>query len=186
MSVKFKHSDTYKMYFCTFTCHNWLNLFQQTNSYDLVYNWFSVLKEKSVDVIAYVIMPNHVHCILNFQEEIFDLNKTLSNGKRFIAYEIIKRLTEKEDVHTLKILEDALSVREKNKGSIHKVFKDSFDAKPIFSEKFLLQKLDYIHFNPISGKWNLANDYVLYEHSSASFYENGVSKFFKPRHYLDV
>lgn len=186
MSVMFKHSDIYKMYFCTFTCYNWLNLFDQTNSYDLVYDWFSVLKEKSIDVIAYVIMPNHVHCILNFQEEKFDLNKTLSNGKRFMAYEIINRLKENEEEHTLKILEDALSQREKNKGAKHKVFKSSFDAKPIFSERFLHQKLDYIHFNPVSGKWNLASDYVLYEHSSASFYENGVSRFFFPRHYMDV
>ena len=186
MSVKFKHSDTYKIYFCTFTCYNWLNLFEQSNSYDLVYNWFAILKEKSVDVIAYVIMPNHVHCILNFQKEKFNLNKILSNGKRFMAYEIIERLKEKEENHTLKVLEGALSSREKKKGSRHKVFTDSFDANPIFSEKFLLQKLNYIHFNPVTGKWNLASDYTLYDHSSASFYENGVSKFFIPKHYMDI
>lgn len=174
------------MYFCTFTCHNWLNLFEQTNSYDLVYNWFSILKAKSIDVVAYVIMPNHVHCILNFQEEVFNLNKTLSNGKRFMAYEIIKRLKETENKNTLKILEDAMSLREKNKGSKHKVFIDSFDAKPIYSEKFLQQKINYIHFNPVTGKWKLASDYILYDHNSASFYENGLSKFFIPRHYLDV
>ena len=174
------------MYFCTFTCYNWLNLIEQTNSYDLVYNWFGVLNEKSIDVIAYVIMPNHVHCILNFQEDDFNLNKILSNGKRFIAYKIVERLKEDGDASTLKILEEALTLREKNKGSKHKVFKDSFDAKPIISEKFLLQKLNYIHFNPVAGKWNLASDYTLYDHSSASFYENGTSKFFKPKHYMEV
>lgn len=174
------------MYFCTFTCYNWLTLFESTNSYDLVYDWFSVIKEKAIDVVAYVIMPNHVHCILNFQEENFNLNATISNGKRFMAYEIVKRLKAKEDFPTLKILEEALSLREKNKGSNFKVFKDSFDAKPIFSEKFLQQKLNYIHFNPVTGKWNLVTDYTLYGHSSASFYETGVSKFFKPKHYLDI
>ena len=174
------------MYFCTFTCYNWLSLIEQTKSYDLIYNWFAVLKEKSVDVIAYVIMPNHVHCILNFQKREFNLNKTLSNGKRFIAYKIVERLRNNEKDSTLKILEETLTLRERKKGSKHKVFKDSFDANPIFSEKFLRQKLDYIHFNPVKGKWNLASDYTLYDHSSASFYENGVSKFFTPKHYMDV
>jgi len=45
---------------------------------------------------------------------------------------------------------------------LHKVFRDSFDAKAIFSEKFLVQKLNYIHHNPITGKWKLAEDFVSY------------------------
>jgi hypothetical protein len=43
-----------------------------------------------------------------------------------------------------------------------------------------MKKLNYIHRNPISGKWNLVNDYTDYEHSSASFYELGVVKNYKP------
>ncbi len=43
----------------------------------------------------------------------------------------------------------------------------------------LEQKLDYIHANPISGKWNLVDDYANYEHSSARFYEKGVDGYFK-------
>ena len=35
----------------------------------------------------------------------------------------------------------------------------------------LEQKLEYIHHNPVSGKWNLVDDFCDYEHSSASFYE---------------
>ncbi len=65
-------------------------------------------------------------------------------------------------------------------------FKDSFDAKPIFSEKFLIQKLNYIHYNPVTGKWNLAKDFVSYQHSSASFYEEGIAKYFIPKHYKDL
>jgi REP element-mobilizing transposase RayT len=162
-------------------------LFEFTNSYDLVYNWFKVLKEKyGSDVIAYVIMPNHLHCILYFKETGFDLNKIISNGKRFMAYEIINRLKEKAATGLLIILSDTLTEREKKKGQLHKVFKDSFDAKAIFSDKFLLQKMGYIHYNPVSGKWNLVNDFTNYEHSSASFYELGISKHFIPLHYKEI
>ncbi|HEV8083214.1 MAG TPA: hypothetical protein VGP55_08445 [Chitinophagaceae bacterium] len=69
---------------------------------------------------------------------------------------------------------------------MHKVFKDSFDAKAIFSEKFLVQKLNYIHYNSVSGIWNLAEDFVSYEHRSASFYEEGIIKHFEPKHYKSL
>ena len=102
------------------------------------------MKKDKIEIIGYVIMPNHVHCILYFPEAGFNLNKILSNGKRFMAYEIINRLEYANDSKTLKILQDALTERERKKKQLHKVFKDSFDAKAIFSEKFLIQKLNYI------------------------------------------
>jgi hypothetical protein len=37
-----------------------------------------------------------------------------------------------------------------------------------------------LHHNPVSGKWNLVNDYTDYEHSSASFYETGILKSYQP------
>ena len=186
MSVKYKHSDVYSMYFCTFTCYEWMHLFELTNSYDLVYDWFNILKKDKIEVIGYVIMPNHVHCILYFPEAGFNLNKILSNGKRFMAYELVNRLEKANDTNTLTILQNALTERERKKKQLHKVFKDSFDAKPIFSEKFLLQKLNYIHYNPVKGKWRLAKDFVSYEHSSASFYEEGITRHFIPKHYKDL
>lgn len=87
---------------------------------------------------------------------------------------------------TLTNLHNALTERERKKGQLHKVFKESFDAKPIFSDKFLEQKLNYIHYNPISGKWKLVDDYTDYEYSSASFYELGIPKHFIPVHYKDL
>jgi REP element-mobilizing transposase RayT len=58
----------------------------------------------------------------------------------------------------------------------HKMFEKSFDAKGISSEKFQLQKLNYIHRNPVSDRRNLVKDYNGYDHSSASFYETGIIK----------
>ena len=106
--------------------------------------------------------------------------------RSFMAYEIINRLEIANNTETLIFLQDALTEREKKKKQLHKVFKDSFDAKAIFSEKFLIQKLNYIHHNPIAGKWKLAADFVSYEHSSASFYEAGIIKHFNPKHFNDL
>jgi hypothetical protein len=79
-----------------------------------------------------------------------------------------------------------MSEGEKKKGQLHKVFRDSFDAKPIYTRKFLLQKIQYIHFNPVKGEWKLANDWREYEHSSASFYELNRVIHYEPLHYDEL
>jgi hypothetical protein len=53
MAIKFKHSDVYNMYSITFTCYNWLHLFEITNSYDVVYKWFNYMRQhKKSEVIS--------------------------------------------------------------------------------------------------------------------------------------
>ena len=79
-----------------------------------------------------------------------------------------------------------LCLIEKKKRQKHKVFEKSFDAKAVYSDKFLIQKLNYTHRNPVSGKWHLEDDYVLYEHSSASFYEDGRVQHYMPKHFRDL
>ena len=50
-------------------------------------------------------------------------------------------------------------------------------SREIVSKEFAKQRLDYIHFNPVSGKWNLAKDYLDYYYSSTRFYDTGVDEF---------
>jgi hypothetical protein len=52
----------------------------------------------------------------------------------------------------------------------HQVFRLSFDARSCVDQKMIEQNLDYIHSNPIKGKWNLAKYFLSYPHSSARFY----------------
>jgi len=186
MAIKLKHRDTYSTWFVTFTCAEWIPLFEITNSYDLVYQWFGILKERYyADTLAYVIMPNHLHVIFHFQKEGFNFNSIVGNSKRFMAYEIINRLEGSGNTALLQQLKNLVTIRESKKGQLHKVFIDSFDAKPIFTQPFLMQKINYIHLNPVSGKWMLAKDFTAYEHSSASFYELQLVQHFRPMHYMD-
>ena len=43
-------------------------LFGMINGYDLVYNWFDILKEKGHSMLGFVVMPNHVHALAGFKE----------------------------------------------------------------------------------------------------------------------
>ena len=148
-----------------------------------MYKWFDYLKDQGYGTVAYVIMPNYVHTILYFPEAGFNLNKIIGNAKRFMAYEILNRLQQLNETTLLSHLAGAVTEREKNKGQLHKVFTDSFDARGIYNQNFFNQKLQYIHRNPVSAKWNLVKDYSEYEHSSASFYETGLAGRYEPFDY---
>lgn len=174
MTVRTRHQINDSIWFITFTCYNWLPLFELTSSYDLVYNWLNLIKVKyGIHTCGFVIMPNHVHVLFCLSNHDINLNTVLGNGKRFMAYEIIKRL-QVGNAGTLAQLANACTDKEKAKGQIHKVFEPSFDAKPVYTDVFLHQKLDYIHHNPVSGKWNLSVEYTDYSHSSAAFYKDAL------------
>ena len=186
MSVKTVHPDCDQFFFCTFTCLRWLNLFTITNTFDKVYQWFSISHDKGYRIIAFVIMPNHVHFTLNTPKHISHLDKLVSNGKRFIAYEMVKRLVLQNEKEILKVLADGVVPSDLRRGKLHQVFKPSFDARIIYNEPMLFQKINYIHHNPVNKKWSLVDDYVKYEHSSAGFYEEDKKYSFPLTHYARV
>lgn len=174
MSTHTKHSELNETYFCTLTAYKWLPLFEEAQAYEAVYTWFEHLKKDGCHILAYVIMPNHIHCLLFPTNEKKPLNMLVAKGKRFMAYAIIKKLKARGLTETLKTLKVGVQENEKQKGKIYQVFQLSFDARKCFDEKMEMQKLEYIHHNPVRGKWDLAEDYTKYTHSSASFYEVGV------------
>ena len=99
MSVRTQHSNEPTLYYITFTCYNWLYLFSITNGYDLIYKWFDYLKDSAqIKVTAYVIIPNHVHTILFFPTDNYNLNTIIVNAKRFSAYEIVNRLKQLNEI----------------------------------------------------------------------------------------
>lgn len=142
--------------------------------------------KENYPIQGYVIMPNHLHLLIHTPWDKHSLNKRIGTGKRFMAYEIVERLKAAKHEDILKILAEDVKPFDRRSGKRHHVFKDSFNEKEIINEEMLLQKLDYLHHNPVSGKWNLAEDFTDYLHSSAKFYETGVQGIYNVTHYDDV
>ena len=55
----------------------------------------------------------------------------------------------------------------------HKVFKGRFDSKEMVNSDLYREKLNYIHNNPCTPRWSLAERPEDYRHSSASNYIKG-------------
>jgi REP element-mobilizing transposase RayT len=173
------------VYFITFTCFNWLPLIELTKGYDLVYKFFDVMKANRNHVLAFVIMPNHVHLLLHYTNAKQSLNTIIGNGKRFIGYGIVSRLEQQNQLALLNQMKEAVRLKDRQRHKKHQVWQGTFDVKECRTEKFILQKLNYIHNNPCSGKWKLYEKPYQYPHSSARFYDGGKAGY-QVKDYSDV
>jgi putative transposase len=160
-----------EIYFITFTILDWKPIFISNFYCKIIYNWFDYMnKAYGNRVYGYVIMPNHVHVLLKITGESPPLSKLMQNGKRFMAYEIIKTMKQE---NKKELLEHFASRKYGNTNASYKVFKERYDSLLITTEKFFREKLKYIHNNPCQPKWNLAKEPEDYLYSSASNYMVG-------------
>ena len=186
MTIRTKVPITEGLFFITFTCYQWLPLFAITNGYFLVYKQFDLLKAEQHAIVGYVIMPNHVHALIKFSGYVADINARVGAVKRFLAYDLVRLLKQREEIAVLQKLSAGVSASGKRKGKLHEVFEPSFDIKHCRTDRFLKQKLAYIHSNPMKGKWRLCTLPEEYLHSSAKFYATGSPGIYEVSHYLDL
>lgn len=185
MSTHTLKEEVNETYFCTITCYQWLSLCEEAKAHGAVYRWFEHLIKDKCYILGYVVMPNHIHVLLFPTNPEKPLNSLVSEGKRFMAYDIIGKLRKLGKSELLSHLANGVQENERRVGKKHQVFRLSFDGRKCFDEKMLEQKLDYIHHNPVKGKWNLVDDFTNYEHSSARFYEFGEENKYVT-HYKEV
>ena len=66
------------------------------------------------------------------------------------------------------------------------VWKRNSMSIDLYNEKFLLQKLTYIHKNPCHPRWELATHPNDYSYSSARFYDERKNDFEILKHYAEI
>ena len=187
MSVRREITEYNGVYFITITCSKWLHLFDIAQGYEEVYKWFDHLKSKGHFIVGYVIMPNHLHVLIGFRNTKGEsINSMIGEGKRFMAYGLVKRLKKKNELDVLMQLSSQVNTTDRKRGKLHEVFEPSFDWKECKSNKFIDQKLSYIHSNPCRGKWDLVKEEFEYEHSSANYYAMGEQGAYRVTDYSEL
>ena len=119
-----------------------------------------------IELYAYVIMPNHIHLIVRFLNG-HTPSQVMRDFKKFTARRIVQQLTAEGETNLLSFLQQAITRRTRQR---HKVWEDGFFDKQIGSEEVLLQKVEYIHHNPVQNRWRLASSPEEYPYSSARNY----------------
>ena len=159
-----------ELYFWTATINNWKHLLESDAMKLEIIASLQWLKAKGlISVFAFVIMPNHIHLIWQVHG---------NNGKespqgsllKFTAHQFRKKL-----LHDAPSLLKEYAVSAPNKA--HEFWQRNSLAQLLYNRSFIMQKLEYLHNNPVSGKWQLADSPTAYRFSSASFYHTGVDEF---------
>jgi len=117
-------------------------------------------------LIAYVIMPTHLHLIIKPSAE-QTITTNLQSFGSFTAHAILKLLRASQ-LHTE--LQYFATHRQADVTEKHQVWQ-TLQAKNIYSMVFLREKLEYIHNNPIAKRWALVDNRADYRYSSACFYD---------------
>ncbi|MCL4857468.1 MAG: transposase, partial [Flavobacteriales bacterium] len=124
-------------------------------------------KEKGLSIHAYVIMSNHVHCILS--SKMGKLSDTIRDFKSYTSKELINAIqvdTESRREWILPLFERKGLKNIRNKS--YQFWQQSNHPIELHTNHFIDQKLDYIHQNPVKAGW--VQEPEEYVYSSAKNY----------------
>jgi REP element-mobilizing transposase RayT len=164
------------MYFFTATINSWKHLLERDEMKDIIIDsliWLD--KEQKAFTHGFVIMPNHIHILWSLPDESYDPAEALI---RYTAHSFKKKL-KIETPHGLLAYLSTQADRE------YHFWERRSRTIEVKSRSIAIQKLDYIHNNPLQQKWGLCDIPEGYKYSSARYYMQIESEFDFLKHYVD-
>jgi REP element-mobilizing transposase RayT len=159
-----------KSYYLTMTVVGWIDIFTRKAYCDIIVDSLQYcIKEKGLNLYAYVIMSNHLHLIVNCNEP-FQLKDTIRDFKKFTSKKILLEIqngVESRREWMLKFFKEAGNETIKNK--TYKLWKTGNHAIELYNQKFTWDKVNYIHQNPV--KAGFVERSIDWLYSSAKNYE---------------
>src|SRR6185369_1475828 len=165
----YKIRNKKEIHFVSFAVVEWVDVFTRKEYRDIFVDSLKYCQEKKGLVLhAWCIMSNHIHLVASSQTE--DLSGALRDLKKFTSKQIIKAIqqnkTESRRDWMLSIFKQKAELNARN--SEFQFWRQDNQPKELFSPAFSVQKLEYIHNNPVeAGIVQRPEDYL---YSSAMDY----------------
>ena len=164
--TRYKISESDSPYFITCTVVDWLPVLTRDNIASiLIENLVFMTTHNRLMIFAYVIMPSHIHMIVNAPL----LSAQISRFKSYIARRIIDLLISEDDKRLLSIFQHAKP--DYKADSTYRFWQPGCHPKQIYSTEVMNQKIIYIHQNPV--RKNLVENPEDWKYSSISNYLTG-------------
>ena len=168
MGEGYKIRDQFRPHHLTFTIVDWVDIFIRKCYVDIVIDSFKYCQDnKGLVIYAFVVMPSHLHIMAS--SETGKLSETIRDMKRHMSKKIVDMIKAEPECRR-----ELLTMHFRNAAAKHKRNKEfqvwMHHNHPIelFSNKFIRQRLNYIHNNPVeAGLVKYAEDYL---YSSARNY----------------
>lgn len=150
MSTKYKATFLGKAYFITITTVNWVDIFTRLNQRYLIVNSLDYCtKNKGLEIYAYCLMPSHLHIICRADDDT-KLCDIIRDFKKYTSKKIIQNIFEGTESRREWVLEMfSKSCEHLARDQKYKVWQDGYHAEILESNKFVYQKLNYVHNNPV-------------------------------------
>lgn len=179
MSAKYKIRDQHGLNYLTCTVCGWIDLFNRAEYRDILLENLKFCRDnKGLQVWAYVIMSNHIHLIVSTKKP-FKLEAVMRDFKSYSARRIIDLVLDPnfpESRQEWLLHMFRYFARHHHGGAQqHQIWQADNHPIELFSEKVTLQKLQYIHNNPVRAKMVRNPEDWMY--SSASNYACGDGVF---------
>ncbi len=126
-----------------------------------------MVKEKRIEVNAFVIMTNHIHLIWQIQDD-YQREDVQRDFLKFTSQTIKRNLQKNHPAVLEKFYVNA-------KDRKYQIWERNPLTIDLLTKEMFMQKMEYIHYNPVAaGLCVYPEDY---KYSSAKFYETGVNEF---------
>jgi putative transposase len=144
MRSRYRINDPEAPHFITSTIVEWLPIFTTSACCDIVVRSLVYCRErKSLRIYGWVILDNHFHAIVAGPE----LARTIADLKKFTAREILVQLKRERRDWLLNQLRYFCATYKR--ASEHQVWQEGVHPQSIISDEMMLQKLEYLHNNPV-------------------------------------
>ncbi|MGZ3854037.1 MAG: REP-associated tyrosine transposase [Flavisolibacter sp.] len=167
----YKIRNQAETHFITFAVVEWLDVFTRRDYRDIVLESIRYCqKEKNLLLHGWCIMSNHIHLVVSSKNN--DLSGVLRDFKKFTSKQIIKAIQEnKQESRKEWMLAIFKKAGEANSRNTEFQFWRQ-DNRPIevYSPKFVFQKLNYIHNNPVAAGIVDKPEHYLYSSARDYFY----------------
>lgn len=150
MSTAYKITDQGACYYLTFQIVDWVDLFTRQIYRDIVIECLKHCQQKKgLEIYAYVIMSNHIHILCRSTCD--NLSGTIRDFKSFSSKQFLKILhTNKESRRAWMSMVFRYNAENKLAQN-YQIWTHENHAEIIYSQKFLEQKITYIHNNPVKA-----------------------------------
>ena len=148
------------LYFTTATILEWKRLLADDRFKDVIIDSLKFLVSSGKVLIReFVIMPNHIHVIWTINEP-YTLSEVKSSLLSYTAH-VFKQILLETDAERLNQYRQSAADRD------YQFWERNALSVPIYSDEVFRQKQAYIHSNPCTARWVLADMPQKYKYSSA-------------------
>jgi len=145
-TLRTRNTSPNAIYFCTLSVIEWIDIFTNASYFESMAESLSFFVEnKGLKLYGFVFMTNHIHLIFSTQRG-HSAEAFLRDFKKWTTKSIAEQLDNEPRRYIKNLLSTTIF---KKRANAIQIWQSSNFPEMIESKKLFLQKLNYIHMNPV-------------------------------------